>query len=89
MEVLLAQFINGLAVGSMYALVVTGFNLLLLVAGIVQYAYAHIVLIGMYTAWVVLGATENSLVLAILAAILSATLLSIITELLEDQDEKR
>ena len=76
----MAQLINGLAVGSMYALIVTGFNLLLLVSGVVQYAYAHIVVLGMYAAWVVLGATGGSLVLGVPAAVLSATALSILTE---------
>jgi branched-chain amino acid transport system permease protein len=80
MEVLLAQIINGLAVGSMYALIVTGFNLLLLVSGVVQYAYAHIVVIGMYAAWVVLELTGNNLFFSIPVAILSGTLLSILTE---------
>lgn len=80
MEVLLAQFINGLAVGSMYAIVVTGFNLLLLVSAVVQFAYAHVVVISMYTAWVILQATGHSLILAIPAAILSGTLMSILTE---------
>lgn len=80
MEVFLAQLINGLAVGSMYALVVTGFNLLLLVSGVVQYAYAHIVVIGMYAAWVVLGATGDNLLLGIPAAVLCSTMMSILTE---------
>ena len=80
MEIILAQLINGLALGSMYALVVTGFNLLLLVAGVVQYAYAHIVVIGMYVAWAVLKATGDNLWLAVPAAIASATLLSMLTE---------
>jgi branched-chain amino acid transport system permease protein len=80
MDVFFAQFINGLAVGSMYAIVVTGFNLLLLVSGVVQFAYAHVVVIGMYTAWVVLQLTGNNLIFAIPAALLSSTLLSILTE---------
>lgn len=80
METFLAQFINGLAVGSMYALIVTGFNLLLLVSGVVQYAYAHVIVIGMYTAWVTMKITGNNLFFAIPAAILSGILLSILTE---------
>jgi branched-chain amino acid transport system permease protein len=80
MEVLLAQLINGLAVGSMYALIVTGFNLLLLVSGVVQYAYAHVVVIGMYAAWVTMKITGDNLVFSIPVAILSSTLLSILTE---------
>lgn len=80
MEILLAQIINGLALGSMYALVVTGFNLLLLVAGVVQYAYAHIVVIGMYVAWGVLKATDGNPWLAVPAALAASTLLSMLTE---------
>jgi branched-chain amino acid transport system permease protein len=80
MEVFLAQLINGLAVGSMYALVVTGFNLLLLVSGVVQYAYAHIVVISMYIAWTVLQVTGENLILSILAAIFCATIISMLTE---------
>lgn len=80
MDIVFAQLINGLALGSMYALVVTGFNLLLLVAGVVQYAYAHIVVIGMYVAWAVLKATGDNLWLAAPVAVVSATLLSMLTE---------
>jgi branched-chain amino acid transport system permease protein len=79
-DIILAQLINGLALGSMYALLVTGFNLLLIVAGVVQYAYAHIVVIGMYVAWAVLTATGEKVWLAVPAAIASATLLSMLTE---------
>jgi len=80
MDVFFAQFINGLAVGSMYAIVVTGFNLLLLVSGVVQFAYAHVVVIGMYATWIALRITGNNLIFAIPAALLSSTLLSILTE---------
>lgn len=80
METFWAQLFNGLALGSMYALMVTGFNLLLLVGGIIQYAYPHIVVIAMYTAWGVLGVTGNNIYLAIPAAIVVATVLSIVQE---------
>jgi branched-chain amino acid transport system permease protein len=80
METFMAQLMNGLAVGSMYALVVTGFNLLLLVGGVVQYAYPHIVVISMYSAWFVLKMTGNNLFLAVPAALGTSTLLCIITE---------
>jgi branched-chain amino acid transport system permease protein len=80
MEVLAAQLINGLAVGSMYALGVTGFNLLMLVSGVVQYAYPHLVVLAMYVAWLVLKASGDNLLLAIPAAIAAATILSMATE---------
>ncbi|MGA2110292.1 MAG: branched-chain amino acid ABC transporter permease [Syntrophorhabdales bacterium] len=80
MEALIAQCVNGLAVGSIYALIVTGFNLLLLVAGVVQYSYAHIIVIGMYTAWFVMQVTGGGLLLAIPSAIAVSTVVSMLTE---------
>jgi branched-chain amino acid transport system permease protein len=72
--------INGIAVGSIYALLVTGFNLMVLVAGVVQFAYPHVVVLSMYVAWYVLRATGNNLALGILAAIGSGVGISLATE---------
>ena len=54
MEVLIAQVINGLSLGSIYVLLVTGFNLLLLVAMIIHFSYPQVVVFSMYIAWAVL-----------------------------------
>ena len=80
MEALIAQFVNGLAIGSLYALLVTGFNLLLLVSAVVPYAYTHIVVIGMYTAWFVLQLTGGSLLWAVPSALAVSTVVSMLTE---------
>lgn len=80
MEILVAQLINGLVVGSMYGLITIGFNLMFLVAGVVQFAYPHIVVMGMYAAWYTLTRTGGNLALGIGAAILASTTLSILTE---------
>lgn len=80
MDILVAQIINGLALGSIYALVVIGMNLAFLVRGVVHFAYAHVVIISMYAAWLVLGQTNNNLAWAILAALVTGTLLSILIE---------
>ena len=58
MEVFIAQVINGLSLGSIYVLLVTGFNLLLLVAMIIHFSYPQVVVFSMYIAWVVLQATR-------------------------------
>ena len=60
MEVFIAQVINGLSVGSIYVLLVTGFNLLLLVAMIIHFAYPQVVVFSMYIAWVVLERRETT-----------------------------
>lgn len=80
MEIFIAQIINGIAVGSMYALGVTGFNLLFLVGGVVQYAYPHIVVLSMYVCWYVLNATNESLIIAVPCTIFVSTTLNILSE---------
>ena len=80
MEIFLAQLFNGLAVGSMYALLVTGFNLLLLVGGVIYYSYPHVVVMAMYAAWAVLKHTGGGILLAVPLAILTAVALSLVTE---------
>lgn len=80
MDIVLAHLINGVALGSIYALLVTGLNLLLLVGGIIQFAYPHLVVMSMYISWMVLKATGNNLALGILAAIGAGVGLSLATE---------
>jgi branched-chain amino acid transport system permease protein len=79
MEVFIAQVINGLSLGSIYVLLVTGFNLLLLVAMIIHFSYPQVVVFSMYIAWVVLGLTGNNIILAIAASILSAVAINMIS----------
>jgi branched-chain amino acid transport system permease protein len=79
MQTFIAQVINGLSLGSIYVLLATGFNLLLLVAMIIHFAYPQVVVFSMYIAWVVLRYTGNNILLAVLAAILSSVLLNLIS----------
>ncbi len=80
MEVFVAQLINGLAMGGIYALVVVGVNLIFLVRGVVHFSYAHIMVISMYVSWMVLGQTNNNLALAIFSGFIAAILLTTATE---------
>ena len=79
MQVLIAQIINGLSLGSIYVLLATGFNLLLLVALIIHFAYPQVVVFSMYIVWVVLNATGNNLLLGILAGVLSSVILNVVS----------
>jgi branched-chain amino acid transport system permease protein len=79
MEVFIAQVINGISLGSIYVLLVTGFNLLLLVAMIIHFAYPQVVVFSMYIIWLVLGYTGNNLLLGALAGIASSILLNLIS----------
>jgi branched-chain amino acid transport system permease protein len=71
MEVFISQLISGIKLGSLYAVVVIGYNLLILVTGILHLGFASLVVLSMYIAWLVLHATGGSLILGIAAAIFS------------------
>ena len=75
MEIFVAQLLNGLSLGSMYVLLVLGFNLMLLVAKIIQFAYPHLVVLSMYVCWAVLRYTDNML-LVVLASVASCIVLA-------------
>ena len=79
MEILIAQIFNGLSIGSIYVLLVTGFNLLLLVARIVHFAFPAVVVFSMYMSWVVLEYTGGNVFLGVLTGMLSAVLINIAT----------
>ncbi|HVO37401.1 MAG TPA: branched-chain amino acid ABC transporter permease [Spirochaetia bacterium] len=79
MQVLIAQIINGLSLGSIYVLLVTGFNILLLVAMIIHFTYPQVVVFSMYITWVVLELTGNSVPLGIAAGVASAVVLNLVS----------
>jgi len=79
MEVFVAQVINGLALGSIYVLLVTGFNLLLLVALIIHFSFPQVVVFSMYISWIVLKATGNNMLLGFLAGVGSSVLICVAT----------
>jgi len=80
MEVVLAQLANGIAIGSIYSLLVTGFNLMFLVGGVCHFAYPHLVVLSMYICWLVLRATGGNVFLSVAATIGAGTGLSLATE---------
>jgi branched-chain amino acid transport system permease protein len=79
MEVFIAQLVNGLSLGSIYVLLVTGFNLLLLVAMIIHFSYPQLVVFSMYISWVVLNATGNNVILGVMAAVATSIVLNMAT----------
>jgi branched-chain amino acid transport system permease protein len=78
-EVLVAQLIGGVKLGSLYAVVVIGFNLLILVTGVMHLGYPTLLVLSMYTAWFVLSITNNNILLGVTAAIISGPILGALT----------
>ena len=80
MQSLVAQIINGLATGSIYALLVLGMNLLVLVRDIVHHGYSHIVMITMAIGWLVLNMTGNNILITILIMFVVGIVATMATE---------
>ncbi|MDR1596379.1 MAG: branched-chain amino acid ABC transporter permease [Treponema sp.] len=78
MEVLIAQIINGLSLGSIYVLLVTGFNLLLLVAMIIHFSFPAVIVFSMYIAWLAMQIT-GSIIAGASAAVVSAIIVNMIS----------
>ncbi len=79
MEVLIAQLIGGVKLGSLYAVVVIGFNLLILVTGVMHLGYPTLLVLSMYIAWFVLSISGNNILLGVAAAIISGPAIGAVT----------
>jgi branched-chain amino acid transport system permease protein len=77
--VLLQQLVNGLVVGSVYALVALGYTMIYGILGIINFAQGEIYMYGAFGAVLTLGAT-GSLGLAALAGIGSACIVGVLLE---------
>ena len=80
MEFFISYLVDGLARGSLYALIVVGITLLLLTRGIVHFGFPYIVIMTAYLGWVVLGLTNNNLLIALPAFIIIGIILTMATE---------
>jgi len=79
MQALVSQLVNGLSTGGIYALIVLGMNLLMLVRNIVHHGFSHICVLNMAVGWLVYGYTENVLI-AFLAMFVCGVLTTVLTE---------
>jgi branched-chain amino acid transport system permease protein len=53
MDVLLQQLINGLVLGSMYALIALGYTMVYGIIGLINFAHGEVLMVGAMTAWTV------------------------------------
>src|SRR5699024_3586314 len=81
MAELIAQIINGLAIGSVYAVVALGFALVFGVAKVVNFAQGSQVLAGAYLAWSAAVVWGLPLPLAFLFAVAGSVVIAVAIEL--------
>src|SRR5437870_823316 len=77
MEILLQQIINGLVLGSMYALVALGYTMVYGIINLINFAHGEVLMVGALTSWALIGKMQESMpgapgwVILIIALVLS------------------
>ena len=61
MDILLQQIINGLVLGSMYALVALGYTMVYGIINLSNFAHGEVLMVGALTSWSVIGMMKESL----------------------------
>jgi len=83
MDIFLQQIINGLVLGSMYALVALGYTMVYGIIGLINFAHGEVLMVGALTSWTVVSALAASglpswliLLISVICAILICTILN-------------
>jgi branched-chain amino acid transport system permease protein len=61
MDILLQQIINGLVLGSMYALVALGYTMVYGIINLINFAHGEVLMVGALTSWSVIGMMKESM----------------------------
>jgi branched-chain amino acid transport system permease protein len=84
MDTFIQQIINGLVLGSMYALVALGYTMVYGIIGLINFAHGEVLMVGALTSWTIIGMMQESmpgtpgwlilLVSMVIAAVVAAVL---------------
>src|SRR3954465_506937 len=86
MEILLQQIINGLVLGSMYALVALGYTMVYGIINLINFAHGDVLMVGALTSWTVVSVLQGTMpgwalmLVSLLAAIVVCTALNFAIE---------
>ena len=89
MEILLQQIINGLVLGSMYALVALGYTMVYGIINLINFAHGEVLMVGALTSWTVIGIMKEAMpgapgwVILILALLISCVVAAALNFLIE------
>jgi branched-chain amino acid transport system permease protein len=64
MDILLQQIINGLVLGSMYALVALGYTMVYGIINLINFAHGEVLMVGALTSWTAIGLMQGAMPLA-------------------------
>ena len=84
MDTFIQQIINGLVLGSMYALVALGYTMVYGIIGLINFAHGEVLMVGALTSWSIIGLMQNAMpgtpgyvilfIAMIIACVVAATL---------------
>jgi branched-chain amino acid transport system permease protein len=89
MDILLQQTINGLVLGSMYALVALGYTMVYGIINLINFAHGEVLMVGALTSWSVIGMMKDAMpgtpgwVILILALIISCVVCAVLNFTIE------
>ncbi|MBO9646713.1 MAG: branched-chain amino acid ABC transporter permease [Pseudacidovorax sp.] len=61
MEILLQQIINGLVLGSMYALIALGYTMVYGIINLINFAHGEVLMVGALTSWTIIGWMQSAM----------------------------
>ena len=61
MDTFIQQIINGLVLGSMYALVALGYTMVYGIIGLINFAHGEVLMVGALTSWTIIGMMQESM----------------------------
>ncbi len=80
MTVFINQLINGLQLGSIYALIALGYSMVYGIILLLNFAHGDIIMVGAYMSWFIMSQLDLGPVAAVCASIVSCTLLGVVIE---------
>ena len=89
MEILLQQIINGLVLGSMYALVALGYTMVYGIINLINFAHGEVLMVGALTSWSIITTAQEAMpgvpgwLLLIVAVIISCFVASVLNFVIE------
>ena len=82
MTVFFSQLINGLSLGSIYALIALGYSMVYGIILLLNFAHGDIIMVGAYMSWFVMNQLGLGPVTAVCATIIVCTLLAALYDLI-------
>ncbi|GJN63981.1 MAG TPA: branched-chain amino acid ABC transporter permease [Candidatus Faecalibacterium intestinipullorum] len=80
MTVFFSQLINGLSLGSIYALIALGYSMVYGIILLLNFAHGDIIMVGAYMSWFVMSQLGLGPVAAVCASIITCTVLGVVIE---------